>query len=108
MKYEIQSGDSLASLAFKFYGNSLEYTRILEANPFLEWWGELTLPMELTIPEIKRKEFSKKLWKDEKKRKERLEEYPGTEELEVSNGDFLETVIGTETERNIEIPRRFI
>lgn len=52
--YTVQKGDSLPGLAFRFYGTTVAYMQIIDANPDqLNDPSDLRAGMTLTIPEIK-------------------------------------------------------
>ncbi len=51
--YTVQEGDSLPGIAFKFYGSTVAYLSILQANPDqLSDPGDVRAGMVLTIPEL--------------------------------------------------------
>ena len=51
--YTVQEGDSLPGIAFKFYGSTVAYLSILQANPDqLTDPGDVRAGMVLTIPEL--------------------------------------------------------
>jgi prophage tail gpP-like protein/phage tail protein X len=50
--YQVKSGDTLSSIALRFYGNNTEFPRIQQANPVVQDPNVLNTIWVLTIPDI--------------------------------------------------------